>query len=65
MKKIIEAGTYAPNAGCGQRTVICGIRNKALVEQLGKLNLSQALTEAASLEALFPENSPAPSTIRP
>ena len=41
MKKIIEAGTYAPNAGGGQRTVICGIRNKALVEQLGKLNLSR------------------------
>ena len=41
MKKIIVAGTNAPNAGGGQRTVICGIHNRELAEQLGKLNLSR------------------------
>lgn len=38
--KIIEAGTYAPNAGGGQRTIILGIHNQILVEKIGKLNLS-------------------------
>ena len=38
--KIIEAGTYAPNAGGGQRTIILGIHNHILVEKIGKLNLS-------------------------
>ena len=38
--KIIEAGTYAPNAGGGQRTIILGVHNHILVEKIGKLNLS-------------------------
>lgn len=40
LEKIIEAGTYAPNAGGGQRTIICGIHNKGIAEQLGKMNFS-------------------------
>jgi nitroreductase len=35
---ILEAGTYAPNAGGGQRSVIVGIRNPKLCEQIGRLN---------------------------
>lgn len=40
LEKIIEAGTYASNAGGGQRSMIVGIRNAKLVEQLGKMNLA-------------------------
>lgn len=40
LEKIIEAGTYAPNAGGGQRTIICGVHNKELTARLGKLNLA-------------------------
>ncbi len=41
MKKIIAAGTYAPNAGGGQRSMIVGIHNAALAEKIGKLNLAR------------------------
>lgn len=41
MEKIIEAGTYAPNAGGGQRSMIVGIRNAALSERIGKMNLAR------------------------
>ncbi|HIV86074.1 MAG TPA: nitroreductase family protein [Candidatus Monoglobus merdigallinarum] len=41
LKKIIEAGLYAPNAGGGQRTIICAVRNKELAEKLGRLNLAR------------------------
>ena len=40
LEKIMEAGTYAPNAGSGQRTIICGIHNTDLAARLGKLNLA-------------------------
>ena len=40
LEKIIEAGTYASNAGGGQRSMIVGIRNRLLVEQIGKMNMS-------------------------
>lgn len=40
MDRIIEAGLFAPNAGGGQRSVIVGIRNAKLVEQIGRLNLA-------------------------
>ncbi|MCH5287237.1 MAG: nitroreductase family protein, partial [Christensenellaceae bacterium] len=33
LEKIIEAGTYAPSAGGGQRSMIVGIRDKALIEK--------------------------------
>jgi nitroreductase len=38
LETIIEAGTFAPNAGGGQRSVIVGIHNKELCEQIGRLN---------------------------
>ena len=40
LEKIIEAGTYASNAGGGQRSMIVGIRNAELVEKLGKMNMA-------------------------
>ncbi len=41
METIIEAGTYAPNAGGGQRSIIVGIRNLELAEKIGKLNVAR------------------------
>lgn len=41
LEKIIQAGTYAPNAGGGQRTIICGVHNKELTTQIGRLNLAR------------------------
>lgn len=41
LEKIIEAGTYASNAGGGQRSMIVGIRNAELVEKLGRMNMAQ------------------------
>lgn len=38
LEAVLEAGSYAPNAGGGQRTVLCGIRNRALLEELGRQN---------------------------
>ena len=40
LEKILEAGTYASNAGGGQRSMIVGIRNAELVEKLGKMNMA-------------------------
>ena len=40
LEKIIEAGTYASNAGGGQRSMIVGIRNAALVERIGRMNMA-------------------------
>jgi nitroreductase len=40
LEKIMEAGTCAPNAGGGQRTIICGVHNKELTARLGILNLA-------------------------
>ena len=40
LEKIIEAGTYASNAGGGQRSMIVGIRNVELVEKLGRMNMA-------------------------
>ena len=41
MATIIEAGTYAPNAGGGQRSIIVGVRNASLVEKIGRLNVAR------------------------
>lgn len=41
METIIEAGTFAPNAGGGQRSLIVGIRNAELVEKIGRLNVAR------------------------
>ena len=40
LEKIMEAGTYASNAGGGQRSMIVGIHNAQLVEKLGRLNMA-------------------------
>ena len=40
LEKRIEAGTDASNAGGGQRSMIVGIRNAKLVEQIGKMNMA-------------------------
>ena len=41
METIIKAGTYAPNAGGGQRSMIVGIRNAELAEKIGRLNVAR------------------------
>ena len=41
MEAIIEAGTWAPNAGGGQRSIIVGIRNASLAEKIGRLNVAR------------------------
>lgn len=41
LEKIIEAGTYAPNAGGGQRSMIVGIHNAALAEKIGRMNFAR------------------------
>ncbi|MCR5176155.1 MAG: nitroreductase family protein [Anaerovibrio sp.] len=38
MVKILEAGTYAPNAGGGQRSYLVGIRDEKIVRRIGRLN---------------------------
>ena len=40
LERIIEAGSYAPNAGSGQRSMIVGIQNRQISEALGKLNVA-------------------------
>jgi nitroreductase len=40
LELIIEAGTYAPNAGGGQRSMVVGIHDRKLCEQIGRLNAS-------------------------
>ena len=40
METILQAGLYAPNAGGGQRSLIVGIRNAALAETIGRLNVA-------------------------
>ena len=41
LETIIEAGTYAPNAGGGQRSMIVGIHDAALAEKIGRMNLNR------------------------
>ena len=41
LEKVLEAGLYAPSAGGGQRTILCGIQNRRLVKELGRLNLAR------------------------
>lgn len=41
LELILEAGNYAPNAGGGQRSMIIGIRDKALTTKLGIMNLAK------------------------
>ena len=41
LEMILQAGTYAPNAGGGQRSMIVGVRGAALAEQIGVMNLAR------------------------
>lgn len=41
MELILESGSYAPNAGGGQRSILLGIRSKELTERIGKMNLAK------------------------
>ena len=41
LEKIMEAGLYAPNAGGGQRAMICALYGQALCEKIGKLNVAK------------------------
>lgn len=41
LERIIEAGTYAPNAGGGQRSMIVGVHSAALAEKIGGMNLAR------------------------
>ena len=41
LETIIEAGTYAPNAGGGQRSMIVGILDPVLTEKIGRMNLAR------------------------
>lgn len=38
VEKVLEAGSYAPNAGGGQRSVLVAIHDRELAERLGRLN---------------------------
>lgn len=38
LEKVLEAGSYAPNAGGGQRSMLVAIHNRELTERLGRLN---------------------------
>lgn len=40
LEQIIDAGIHAPNAGGGQRSMVVGIRDAVLVEQIGRLNVA-------------------------
>lgn len=37
---IMEAGTYAPSAGGGQRSMIVGVRDAVLAEKIGRMNVA-------------------------
>ncbi|MGI6008168.1 MAG: nitroreductase family protein [Ruminococcus sp.] len=41
LERIMETGLYAPNAGGGQRTIICALYSKELCEKIGKLNVAK------------------------
>lgn len=40
LKKILEAGNYAPNAGGGQRSMMVAIHNRELAAYVGKMNMA-------------------------
>ena len=41
MELILEAGSFAPNAGGGQRSMMVGIRNRELTTKIGIMNLQK------------------------
>ena len=40
LEKVIEAGLRAPNAGGRQGSIIIGVHNAVITEQIGKLNIA-------------------------
>lgn len=38
LEQVLRAGSWAPNAGGGQRTMLVGLRDRTLVERLGRVN---------------------------
>lgn len=40
LELILKAGSYAPNAGGGQRSMLIGVRNKELTTKIGIMNLA-------------------------
>jgi nitroreductase len=41
LELILEAGNFAPNAGGGQRSMLVGIRDRALTHRIGVMNLAK------------------------
>ena len=41
MEKVLEAGNYAPSAGGGQRSMMVGILDRSLVEEIGVMNMAK------------------------
>lgn len=41
LETVIEAGTYAPNAGGGQRSMIVGVLSAELAGKIGRMNLAR------------------------
>ena len=41
LEKVITAGLYAPNAGGRQSSIIIGVNDSKLTEQIGKLNIAK------------------------
>ena len=41
LEKILEAGSFAPNAGGGQRAILVGVHNRELTSRLGRQNLAK------------------------
>lgn len=40
LEKILEAGSFAPNAGGGQRSVMVAVHDKELTTHIGKMNMA-------------------------
>lgn len=45
LEKILEAGSFAPNAGGGQRSVMVAVHNKELTRKIGIMNMSRFTRE--------------------
>lgn len=41
LEKILEAGSFAPNAGGGQRSMMVAVRDKKLTTKIGQMNLAK------------------------
>lgn len=41
LEKILEAGSFAPNAGGGQRSMMVAVHNRDLATHIGKLNMAK------------------------